>query len=145
MGETVGRNVSQSKAGCPGSLMSCPGPKRAAAAAMCDSGYCETLHNIHLLLSLSAMTALIAQYSLFFRPLTEKSNNTGPYMSMKRFLQESTLSSFCAGNANMSNIPNAFYWHGPNSFHSKDKRCFCSLWSEWAFYMFSLVYSLLKD
>ena len=120
----------QSKAGCTGSLTSCPGPETAAAAAMCDSGYCKSAHIVHLLLCFFWVTGFITQYFLFFRRLTEKSNNTGPYMWLKPVLRESIPSGFCTGNVNMSNIPNAFYWHDPDSFHSRGKRCFYSLWSE---------------
>ena len=35
---------------CTGSLTSCPGPKTATAAAVCNSGYHKTLHRVHLLL-----------------------------------------------------------------------------------------------
>ena len=135
----------QSKAGCTGSLTSCPGPETAAAAAMCDSGYCKSAHIVHLLLCFFWVTGFITQYFLFFRRLTEKSNNTGPYMSVKRLRPESILSSVCTGNADMSNIPNVFYWHGPNSSHNRDRRRFYSLWSEPAFYIFSLKYSRFKS
>jgi hypothetical protein len=37
--------------GYAGSLTSCPGPKTAAVAAMCNSGYRKTFHLLHLLLT----------------------------------------------------------------------------------------------
>jgi hypothetical protein len=145
IGQETGSGDGRSKAGCPGSLTSCPGPERAAAAAMCDSGYCKSFHQVHLLLSVLAMAGFTAQYFLFFRRLTEKSNNTDPYMSAKQVLPESIPSGVCTGNVDMSNIPNVFYWHGPNSFHSKGKIYFCSLWCEQASCIFSFWSSRFKD
>ena len=68
-------NFAQSRAGCPGSLASCPGLDTATAAAMCDPRYCKSFHEAHLLLRGFAMAGFTAQYFLFLCRLTEKSNN----------------------------------------------------------------------
>jgi hypothetical protein len=55
--------------GCSGSLMSCPGPKTAAAAAMCNSWNHKTLHIIHLLLDINYDNSVYIAIFLNFSPI----------------------------------------------------------------------------
>jgi len=65
----AGWGFRRSMAGCPGSLTSCPGPKTAAVAAMCDSGYRETFHNLHLLLGFFRENGSHSAIFLIFPPI----------------------------------------------------------------------------
>ena len=67
-----------------------------------------------------------------------------PCWSAIRVHLQSILASVYAGNENMTNIPNIFYWHGPNNSCSRGRIHFYTPWTEQAFCIFSLLNSLSR-